>query len=147
MVRFGWFWRGFLHHTYRVRFHTILDRTSHLESKNRSTQGAVNLSNSVWFIWLYDYGKKIMWLNAKEKRKMVGGSLKIWDWEENTTNCSAGFGFGRNIMWLRAKKKRKMVRWEPEILRLRGKKNEGGWWLMSDRVLSLRGETMKGAEV
>ena len=37
----GWFWRGFLHHTYRVLFHPMLDRTSLLKSKNRSTQGAV----------------------------------------------------------------------------------------------------------
>ena len=110
MVWFGWFWRGFLYHTYRVRFHPILDRTSFLIGKNRSTQDAIDLSGSVWFIRLYGYRKKIMWLSAKEKRKMVGGSLKIWDWEGNTTNCSVGLAFGRNIMWLRGKKNRKMVR-------------------------------------
>ena len=53
MVRFGRFWRDFLHHTYRVRFHPILNRTSLLENKNRSTQGAVNLSGLVRFVRLY----------------------------------------------------------------------------------------------
>ena len=77
MVRFGRFWIGFLHHTYRVWFHPMLDRTSLLKGKNRSIQSAVNLSGSVRFVQLYGYGKKIMWLSTKEKRKMVGGSLKI----------------------------------------------------------------------
>ena len=53
MVQIGRFWRDFLHHTYKVQFHLMLNRTSLLEDKNRSTQGAVNPSGSVWFIWLY----------------------------------------------------------------------------------------------
>ena len=82
-----------------------------------------------------------MWLSAKKKRKMVGGSLKIWDWEGNTTNCSAGIGFGRNFMWLRAQKNRKIVKWETEILTLRGKKNEEKWrWLVTDKLLSSKSE-------
>ena len=52
-VQCSWFWRGFLHHTYRLWFHPILDRTSLLEDKNQSTQGVVNLSGSVRFVRLY----------------------------------------------------------------------------------------------
>ena len=82
-----------------------------------------------------------MWLSAKKKIKMVGGSLKIWDWEGNTSNCSAGLGFGRNFMWLRAQKNRKIVKWEPEILTLRGKKNEEKWmWPVTDKWLSSKSE-------
>ena len=53
MIWFGQFWRDFLHHTYRVRFHPMLNRTSLLEDKNQSKQGVVNLSGSVWFVRLY----------------------------------------------------------------------------------------------
>ena len=52
MVWCGWFWRGFLHHAYGLWFHLMLDCTSLLECKNRSTQGVVNLSGSVWFVRL-----------------------------------------------------------------------------------------------
>ena len=52
-VWFGRFWRGFLHHGNRVQFHPMLNCTSLLKDKNRSTQGAINLSGSVWFVWLY----------------------------------------------------------------------------------------------
>ena len=36
-VQCSWFWRGFLHHVYRLRFHPMLDCTSLLEGKNQST--------------------------------------------------------------------------------------------------------------
>ena len=86
-------------------------------------------------------GWTLMCLSAKKKRKMVGGSLKIWDWEGNTTNCSVGLGFGRNFIWLRAQKNKKIVKWEPEILTLRGKKNEEKWrWLVTDKLLSSKSE-------
>ena len=53
MIRFDQFWKCFLHHTYRVQFHPMLNHTSLLEDKNRPTQGAVNLSGSMRFIRLY----------------------------------------------------------------------------------------------
>ena len=98
-VRFGCFWRGFTHHTYRVWFHPMLNRTSLLEDKTRSTQGAVNFSSSVLFVQLYH------------------GSLKIWDREGNTTNCSTGLGFGRNIMWLFGWEQKRKEKWLGESLR------------------------------
>ena len=52
-IRFGWFWRGYLHHAYWVQFHPMLDRTSLLEGKNQSTQGVVNFSSSTQFVQLY----------------------------------------------------------------------------------------------
>ena len=55
-VRFDWFFRNFLHHASRVRFHPMLDRTSLLECKNWSTQDVVNLSGSMRFIRLCGLG-------------------------------------------------------------------------------------------
>ena len=64
--------------------------------------------------------KKLCGWGQKIREKWLGGSLRIWDWEGKFTICSAGLGFGRKIMdW--EQKRRKMVRWENDILRLRGK--------------------------
>ena len=52
-IRFGRFWRSFLHRAYKVWFHPMLDRTSLLEGKNQSTQTVINLGGSVRFIGLY----------------------------------------------------------------------------------------------
>ena len=52
-VQCNQFWRGFLHRAYREWFHPMLDRTSLLEDKNRSTQGVINLSGLMLFVWLY----------------------------------------------------------------------------------------------
>ena len=69
MVRFGRFWIGFLHHTYRVWFHPMLDRTSLLKGKNRSIQSTVTLSSSVRFVQLYGYGKKNYVVEYKREEK------------------------------------------------------------------------------
>ena len=53
-VQCNQFWRGFLHHAYRMWFHPMLDRTSLLEDKNRSTEGVINLSGLMLFVWLYE---------------------------------------------------------------------------------------------
>ena len=52
MVQFGRFWKSFLHHTYKVRFSLITNRTSPIEGKNRSTQGVVHSIGSVRLVWL-----------------------------------------------------------------------------------------------
>ena len=67
MVWFGQFWRGILHHTYRVRFHPMFDHISLLEGKNWSTLGAVNLSSSVRFIRLYGLDSYVVECKKEEK--------------------------------------------------------------------------------
>ena len=52
VVRFGRFWKSFVHHTYKVRFSLITNRTSPIEGKNQSTQGVVHSIGSVRLVWL-----------------------------------------------------------------------------------------------
>ena len=49
-VRRGQLWGGILHHTYRVWFALMLDRTSPLKGKNQSTLGSVDHSRAVQLI-------------------------------------------------------------------------------------------------
>ena len=67
IVWFGQFWRGILHHTYRVRFHPMLDHILLLEGKNRSTLGAVNLSSLVRFVRLYGLDSYVVECKKEEK--------------------------------------------------------------------------------
>ena len=57
MVQYGAVWCGwllgvFLHHTYKVRFSLILDRTSLVDDRNRSTKGVVHHISLVQLIQL-----------------------------------------------------------------------------------------------
>ena len=109
-VRFGQFWRGFLHHTYRVRFHPMLDHTSLLEGKNWSTQGAVNLSGLVWFVRLYGYGKKKLcgwvrkrienWLVEAWKFEIERETLLIVRWDKGLEETLCGWEQKRREKWL-----------------------------------------------
>ena len=53
VVRFGRFWKNFLHHTYKMRFSLITNHTSPIEGKNWSTQGVVHSIGSVQLVQLY----------------------------------------------------------------------------------------------
>ena len=52
---------------YRVQFHPMLDRTSFLEGKNRSTLGADNLSGLVQFVRLYGLDSYVVECKKEEK--------------------------------------------------------------------------------